>query len=107
MDIFKGVNLKLLAMEQMLKQHPKWQGRAVFIQIANPARGRGKYLEEIQDEIQECCKRINETFGQPNYEPIVFIDRPVSLTERAAYYTIAKPTLQMLITSQIPQLLYL
>ncbi|CAK9321126.1 unnamed protein product [Citrullus colocynthis] len=90
MDIFKGVNLKLLAMEQMLKQHPKWQGRAVFIQIANPARGRGKDLEEIQDEIQECCKRINETFGQPNYEPIVFIDRPVSLTERAAYYTVAE-----------------
>ncbi|KAA0052605.1 putative alpha,alpha-trehalose-phosphate synthase [Cucumis melo var. makuwa] len=90
MDIFKGVNLKLLAMEQMLRQHPKWQGRAVFIQIANPARGRGKDLEEIQDEIQECCQRINENFGQPNYEPIVFIDRPVSLAERAAYYTIAE-----------------
>ncbi|KGN49325.1 probable alpha,alpha-trehalose-phosphate synthase [UDP-forming] 7 [Cucumis sativus] len=90
MDIFKGVNLKLLAMEQMLRQHPKWQGRAVFVQIANPARGRGKDLEEIQDEIQECCQRINESFGQPNYEPIVFIDRPVSLVERAAYYTIAE-----------------
>lgn len=90
MDIFKGVNLKLLAMEQMLRQHPKWQGRAVFIQIANPARGRGKDLEEIQNEIQECCKRINDSFGQPNYEPVVFIDRPVSLTERAAYYTVAE-----------------
>ncbi|XP_022142078.1 probable alpha,alpha-trehalose-phosphate synthase [UDP-forming] 7 [Momordica charantia] len=90
MDIFKGVNLKLLAMEQMLRQHPKWQGRAVLVQIANPARGRGKDLEEIQDEIQECCKRINESFGQSNYEPIVFIDRPVSLAERAAYYTISE-----------------
>ena len=29
MDIFKGINLKLLAMEQMLKQHPDWQGRIV------------------------------------------------------------------------------
>ncbi|KAK9022814.1 hypothetical protein V6N11_003053 [Hibiscus sabdariffa] len=85
-----GVNLKLLAMEQMLKQHPKWQGRAVLVQIANPARGRGKDLEEIQSEIQESCKRINETFGQPGYEPIVFIDRPVSLSERVAYYTVAE-----------------
>lgn len=90
MDIFKGVNLKLLAMEQMLKQHPKWQGRAVLVQIANPARGRGKDLEEIQAEIQASCKRINGTFGQPGYEPIVFIDRPISLSERAAYYTIAE-----------------
>ncbi|CAI9087832.1 OLC1v1022011C3 [Oldenlandia corymbosa var. corymbosa] len=90
MDIFKGVNLKLLAMEQMLNQHPKWRGRAVLIQIANPARGKGKDLEEIQEEIKESCKRINDNFRQPGYEPIVFIDRPVSLTERAAYYTVAE-----------------
>lgn len=90
MDIFKGVNLKLLAMEQMLKQHPKWQGRAVLVQIANPARGKGSDLEEIQAEIHGSCKRINETFGRPGYEPVVFIDRPVSLSERAAYYTVAE-----------------
>ncbi|KNA05711.1 hypothetical protein SOVF_187820 [Spinacia oleracea] len=90
MDIFKGVNLKLLAMEQMLKLHPKWQGKAVMVQIANPSRGKGKDLEEIQTEIQASCKRINETFGRPGYEPIVFIDRPVSLSERAAYYTVAE-----------------
>lgn len=90
MDIFKGVNLKLLAMEQMLKQHPKWQGRAVLVQIANPARGRGKDLEETQAEIYSSVKRINEKFGQTAYQPIVFIDKPVSLSERVAYYTIAE-----------------
>ncbi|KAE8719889.1 Alpha,alpha-trehalose-phosphate synthase 6 [Hibiscus syriacus] len=90
MDVFKGINLKILAMEQMLKQHPKLQGRAVLVQITNPAMGGGKDLEEIQVEIQESCKRTNETFGQPGYEPIVFIDRPVSLCERFAYYTIAE-----------------
>ncbi|XP_030547278.1 probable alpha,alpha-trehalose-phosphate synthase [UDP-forming] 7 [Rhodamnia argentea] len=90
MDIFKGVNLKLLAMEQLLRQHPKWQGRAVLVQIANPARGRGSDLEEIQAEIHASCERINTNFGQPGYEPVVFIDRPVSLCERAAYYTVAE-----------------
>ncbi|KAK8546802.1 hypothetical protein V6N13_093845 [Hibiscus sabdariffa] len=85
-----GVDLKLLAMEQMLKQHPKWLGTAVLVQIMNPARGRGKDLENTQAEIQESCKRINEAFGQPGYEPIVFVDRPVSLSERVAYYTTAE-----------------
>eukprot|EP01018_Ginkgo_biloba_P001543 Gb_19619 [translate_table: standard] len=42
MDIFKGISLKLLAMEQILKKHPKWRGKEVLVQIANPARGRGK-----------------------------------------------------------------
>ncbi|CAN1847384.1 Probable alpha,alpha-trehalose-phosphate synthase [UDP-forming] 7 [Linum perenne] len=90
MDIFKGLNLKLLAMEQMLKQHSKWQGRAVLVQIANPARGSGKDLEDVQAEIQESCKRINETFGRPGYEPVIFIDRPVSISERSAYYNVAE-----------------
>ncbi|CAI9772751.1 unnamed protein product [Fraxinus pennsylvanica] len=90
MDIFKGINLKLLAMEHMLKQHPNWQGRAVLVQIANPARGKGIDLEEIQAEIEDNCKRINEELGKPGYEPVVFINRPVSSSERMAYYSIAE-----------------
>ncbi|KAL7000589.1 putative alpha,alpha-trehalose-phosphate synthase [UDP-forming] 7 [Sarracenia purpurea var. burkii] len=90
MDIFKGINLKLMAMEQMLKQHPKWQGRAVLVQIANPARAKGIGSEEIQAEIQESCKRINEEFGMPGYEPIIFIDRPITIVEKISYYSIAE-----------------
>ncbi|KAK4714470.1 hypothetical protein R3W88_020377 [Solanum pinnatisectum] len=90
LDIFKGINLKLLAMEHMLKQHPSWQGQAVLVQIANPMRGRGIDLEEIQAEIQESCKRINKQFGKPGYEPIVYIDRSVSSSERMAYYSVAE-----------------
>ncbi|KAI3956645.1 hypothetical protein MKW92_035617 [Papaver armeniacum] len=90
MDIFKGINLKLLAMEQMLKQHPSWQGRAVLVQICNPARGKGRDLEIIQAEIKATTKRINEEYGRTGYEPIVLIDKPVNISERIAYYTIAE-----------------
>ncbi|XP_051151979.1 probable alpha,alpha-trehalose-phosphate synthase [UDP-forming] 7 isoform X1 [Andrographis paniculata] len=90
MDIFKGINLKFLAMEHMLKQHPNWQGKAVLVQIANPARGRGINLEEIQAEIEENCNRINKELGQPGYEPIVYIHHPLSISERMAYYSIAE-----------------
>lgn len=89
MDIFKGINLKVLAMEQLLKQHPKWQGRAVLVQIASPTRGKGVDLEEIQAEIQESCERINKELGEPGYEPVVLIHRPVTIAERMAYYSIA------------------
>ncbi|KAL2466665.1 hypothetical protein Adt_42516 [Abeliophyllum distichum] len=90
MDIFKGINLKLLAMEQLLKQHPKWQGRIVLVQICNPARGKGIDLVEIKGEIEESCHRINKEFGKPGYDPIVFIHRPVSISERMSYYSIAE-----------------
>ncbi|KAK1412353.1 hypothetical protein QVD17_33536 [Tagetes erecta] len=91
LDVFKAINLKLLAMEQLLKMHPSWQGRAVLVQIANPARGKGGiYLDEIQAEIEESCKRINDQFGKPGYQPIVYIDTPMGINERVAYYSIAE-----------------
>ncbi|KAG2708277.1 hypothetical protein I3843_05G167300 [Carya illinoinensis] len=90
MDIFKGISLKLLAMEQLLMQHPEWQGKVVLVQIANPARGKGKDVKEIQDETSLTVKRINETFGKPGYDPVVLIDEPLKFHERIAYYVVAE-----------------
>ncbi|KAF9689643.1 hypothetical protein SADUNF_Sadunf01G0113600 [Salix dunnii] len=90
MDIFKGISLKLLAMEQLLTQHPNKRGEVVLVQIANPARGRGRDVQEVQSETRAAVRRINETFGSPGYTPVVLIDRPLQFYERIAYYAIAE-----------------
>ncbi|KVH96365.1 Glycosyl transferase, family 20, partial [Cynara cardunculus var. scolymus] len=90
MDIFKGISLKLLAMEQLLIQHPEWQGKIVLVQIANPARGTGNDVKEVKAETYSTVKRINETFGKPGYEPVILIDEPLKFYERVAYYVVAE-----------------
>ncbi|KAJ1380779.1 Trehalose-phosphatase [Sesbania bispinosa] len=90
MDIFKGISLKLLAMEQLLLQHADKRGKVVLVQIANPARGRGKDVQEVQSETYATVKRINDTFGRPGYTPVVLIDTPLQSYERIAYYVIAE-----------------
>ncbi|XP_047338078.1 alpha,alpha-trehalose-phosphate synthase [UDP-forming] 5-like [Impatiens glandulifera] len=90
MDIFKGISLKLLAFEQLLIQHPDKRGRFVLVQIANPARGRGKDVEDVRSETYATVERINETFGQPGYDPVVLIEDPLQFYERLAYYVIAE-----------------
>ncbi|KAF9625256.1 hypothetical protein IFM89_020842 [Coptis chinensis] len=90
MDIFKGISLKLLAMEQLLLQHPDWRGKVVLVQIANPARGRGKDVKEVKNETYSTMKRINNTFGRPGYQPVVLIDQPLQFYERIAYYVVAE-----------------
>ncbi|KAG6547158.1 hypothetical protein Mapa_011410 [Marchantia paleacea] len=90
MDIFKGLSLKLLAMEALLKQHVEWQGRVVLVQIAHPARGRGKDVTEVQNEIYGLVKKINKEFGTKNYLPVMFIERNVPLWERIAFFTLAE-----------------
>ncbi|KEH40650.1 putative alpha,alpha-trehalose-phosphate synthase (UDP-forming), Trehalose-phosphatase [Medicago truncatula] len=90
MDIFKGISLKLLAMEQLLVQHPRYRGKVVLVQIANPARGRGKDVKEMQEETKATVKRINERFGKPGYDPVILIEEPLRFYERVAYYVVAE-----------------
>jgi trehalose 6-phosphate synthase/phosphatase len=90
MDIFKGIGLKLLALEQLLSQHPTWRGRVVLVQIANPARGRGKDVEDLQNEAYGIAQRINDRFGSETYKPVVLVERHVPFHERIAYYTVAE-----------------
>ena len=58
MDIFKGVDLKLLSIEQMLTQHPNWQRRAVLVKIANPARRNERDLKVIP--VEATVEAMNE-----------------------------------------------
>ena len=38
MDLFKGIELKLLALERVLDYHPEWRGRLVLVQVTNAPR---------------------------------------------------------------------
>ncbi|OMO89897.1 Glycosyl transferase, family 20 [Corchorus olitorius] len=90
MDIFKGISLKLLALEQLLQQHPALQGKIVLVQIVNPARGSGKDVQEAKKETYLTAKKINEVYGSPNYQPVILIDRHVPRYEKSAYYALAE-----------------
>ncbi|GMH26774.1 hypothetical protein Nepgr_028617 [Nepenthes gracilis] len=90
MDIFKGISLKILAMEQLLIQHPDKRGKVVLVQIANPARGQGKDVQEVRSETSVTVNRINESFGRPGYKPVILIDTLLQFYERIAYYVIAE-----------------
>ena len=38
MDVFKGIELKLQAVERVLDHHPEWRGRLVLLQVTNAPR---------------------------------------------------------------------
>lgn len=90
MDIFKGISLKLLAIEHLLQQNPELQGKIILVQIVNPARGLGKDVQEARSETYVTAKRINEVYGSSDYKPVILIDRPVPRWEKSAYYAVAE-----------------
>ncbi|CAL0313171.1 unnamed protein product [Lupinus luteus] len=90
MDIFKGISLKFLALEQLLQQKPELQGKVVLVQIVNPARGSGKDVQEAMKETYLIAQRINDIYGSNHYQPVILIDRPVPRFEKTAYYAVAE-----------------
>ncbi|KAH6801928.1 trehalose-phosphatase/synthase 9 [Perilla frutescens var. frutescens] len=90
MDIFKGISLKLLAFEQLLHLHQELQGKLVLVQIMNPARSSGKDVQEAKGETYTTAKRINETYGYPDYQPVILIDRHAPRYEKTAYYVVSE-----------------
>ncbi|CAM8984133.1 unnamed protein product [Rhodiola kirilowii] len=90
MDIFKGISLKLLAIELLLQQNHELHGKLVLVQIVNPARSSGKDVQEAHKETYSTAKRINDTYGSLDYQPVILIDRPVARYEKSAYYALAE-----------------
>ncbi|GJV75821.1 probable alpha,alpha-trehalose-phosphate synthase [UDP-forming] 11 [Tanacetum coccineum] len=90
MDVFKGISLKFLAMGQLLEDYPDLRGSVVLVQIVNPARSRGHDIQEVENETQKVANEVNERFGQDGYEPIVFVNGPVSTQDKVAYYAISE-----------------
>ncbi|KAK1552208.1 hypothetical protein Q3G72_012381 [Acer saccharum] len=90
-DLFsRSLSLSRNSVIKLLVQHPEWQGKVVLVQIANPARGRGRDVKEVQAETYSTVERINQTFGRPGYDPVVLIDEPLKFYERIAYYVVAE-----------------
>ncbi|XLR07885.1 hypothetical protein S83_035823 [Arachis hypogaea] len=89
MDIFKGIGLKLLAMEELLQQYPEFQGELVLVQIVNPPRSNGKDVEEAQKETYITANRINKRFGFAGYQPVIIIDHPIPVYEKISYFALA------------------
>ncbi|KAK9853916.1 hypothetical protein WJX84_012449 [Apatococcus fuscideae] len=89
LDVFKGIELKLAAVDRLLEYHREWRGKLVLIQITNAARSASKDLVELHDYIADMVQKINSKYGSPNYEPIVFLERPVPLYEKIALYAIS------------------
>lgn len=107
-DLYRAIKIKFLAMEQLLNDHPHWQGRAVLLQITNPAEGRtGRDVMKVREDTCLIRDRINNRFGQPGYKPVVILDsKQMSTYEKAAYYAVAECCVANVVydgMSRIPQ----
>jgi len=90
LDYSKGLEERLLGYEQLLKDHPEYQGGTHLLQIAPPTREEVDTYQEIRARLEFQCGRINGEFGDTDWTPIRYVHRSYPRDELAGIYRAAR-----------------
>jgi trehalose 6-phosphate synthase len=89
LDYTKGIVERLLAVEELLVQHPWHRERLTMVQIAAPSRTRIPSYADLRKRVDEEVRRINQRFQTSRWKPVVLIDRHCNHEEVNRWYRIA------------------
>lgn len=89
LDYSKGIPQRLSAIEHFLDRHPEWVGKVCFVQIAVPSRDDLSTYQAEQAAVDEGVERINERFGDEDWQPIYLIKEHHDSTEMKALHRLA------------------
>jgi trehalose 6-phosphate synthase len=73
LDYTKGIEERLLAVEQLLERFPGFRGRFTFVQLAAPSRTLIERYRQLTESVEQTAARINARFAQGSYRPIVLL----------------------------------
>jgi alpha,alpha-trehalose-phosphate synthase [UDP-forming] len=90
LDYTKGIVERLLAIEELLTQHPWHKERLTMVQIAAPSRTRIQSYVDLRRRVEDEVKRINQRFQTARWKPIVLIERQCNHEEVNRWYRIAE-----------------
>jgi trehalose 6-phosphate synthase/phosphatase len=89
LDYTKGIALRLLAFEQLLKRHPEWRGQASLLMVVVPSRDQVAQYQGLKVEIDELVGRINAKYSTITWTPIQYFYRSFPFEELVALYRLA------------------
>lgn len=68
----RGILQRLLAYETLLRLHPEWREKVVFLLHLMPEPETGSRLSERKKLIEDTVQRINTEWGDPDWRPVVY-----------------------------------
>jgi trehalose 6-phosphate synthase/phosphatase len=89
LDYTKGIPERLRTFRRLLRSSPSLRGKVTLVQIAVPSRERVPAYADLRSEVSELVGEVNGDFGTPEWQPVVYLRRPVNKQELAALYSAA------------------
>ena len=73
LDYTKGIEERLLAVDQLLMRYKQFRGKFVFVQLAAPSRTQIGRYRELNDRVESLVVKINANWADGAYRPIVLL----------------------------------
>ncbi len=73
LDYTKGIEERLMAVDELLSRHPEFRGRFTFAQLAAPSRTKIDRYRELNERVVALAEEINKKWTQGAYQPIVLL----------------------------------
>jgi trehalose 6-phosphate synthase/phosphatase len=89
LDYSKGVLEKLNGLEEFLTQNPQWLRRINYVQIGQKPQSVHEEYAVYARAVSEKIAQINEKFGTPEWQPILYIEKHLDQEELAGWYQAA------------------
>ena len=89
LDYTKGIVERLLAIDELLREHPWHRERLTMVQVAAPSRTRIPSYADLRRRLEEEVRRINQRYQSARWKPIVLIERQCDHEEVNRWYRIA------------------
>jgi trehalose-6-phosphate synthase/HAMP domain-containing protein len=85
-DYTKGLPERLSALQFFFETYPQYRERLVFVQLAAPSRGTIGRYQEIQREVEEKVREINQMFQTKTWRPVLYLKAHHEHRDIWAYY---------------------
>lgn len=93
LDYTKGIPHRLKGYEMFLQRNPQWHGQVTLVLIVVPSRIGVEHYQLMRQQIDETVGRINGTYSNLNWTPIIYQYRYLPLDALSALYAIADAAL--------------
>lgn len=86
LDYTKGIPERIDAIERFFEEHPDWRGEFTYVQNGSVSRGEIAAYAFLQKRVGAAIERVNDRFGNEDWQPIIRIDEMLTEEELYALY---------------------
>ncbi len=85
-DYTKGLPERFRALHWFFERYPEYRERVVFVQLGAPSRSPIPRYQELQREVEETVREVNQALQTRTWRPILYLNRHYEHRDIWAFY---------------------